>query len=144
MFLSAAVACCSGAVPALVLAAAFAATDLPLPMAESEDGMVFSVRPSSIEAHPLGHSAEIRAWGPNPRHLRKSDPGSPEFQAIESRWVVACHQGTFAVVEDRFFDARGRAVAVVPGSPQDQAAPVPGSIAHLVLSNLCRQIVRRP
>ena len=141
MDLACAYGLCRAATGGVLLAAASLSGmgDL-LPVAETEDGFVFSVRRSSVKAHALGHTAQIRAKGAAARRLTRSDPASPEFQAMESVWVVACDKGTFAIVEDRFYGANGDTVAVMKGDAADQDPPVTGSVSQMVLLGLCGYI----
>jgi hypothetical protein len=132
---------CRGVAASVLLAAAgVSGMGELLPVAETEDGFVFSLRTGSIKTHALGYSAQIRAKGPTARRLTRSDPASPEFQAMESTWVVACDKGTFAIVEDRFYGADGETVAVLKGDAADQDPPVTGSVSHMVLIGLCGYI----
>jgi hypothetical protein len=114
--------------------------ELPLNVAQSEEGMVYLAQPSGIREHPLGYSVHIRGWSPRSRPVQQSVPGSPEFRFVESFWVVDCSRGTFAIVEDRFLDASGRPVAVFAGSAEEQDAPGSGSVAAAILTSLCRYI----
>lgn len=144
MDLACAYGLCRAAAGAVLLAAAgLSGKSELLPVAETDDGFVFSLRTGSIKAHALGHSAQIRAKGPTARRLTRSDPASPEFQAMESTWVVACDKGTFAIVEDRFYGANGDTVAVLKGAAEDQDPPVTGSVSHMVLLGLCGYIHSR-
>jgi hypothetical protein len=137
MDLACAYGLCRAAAGAVLLAAAgLSGKSELLPVAETDDGFVFSLRTGSI-------SAQIRAKGPTARRLTRSDPASPEFQAMESTWVVACDRGTFAIVEDRFYGANGDTVAVLKGAAEDQDPPVTGSVSHMVLLGLCGYIHSR-
>jgi hypothetical protein len=135
---------CRAAAGAVLLAAAGqSGLGELLPVAETEDGFVFSVRTSSVKVHALGHTAQIRAKGPTARRLARGDPSSPEFQAMESIWVVACDRGTFSIVEDRFYGASGDTVALLKGKAEDQDPPVAGSVSHMVLLGLCGYIIQQ-
>jgi hypothetical protein len=124
----------------LALTTAARAGDL-VPLAQTEDGdFTFSLRKETLTAHPLGHAATLHAVGRQPRRLRRADPDSPEYVAITSQWVVACHQGTFAIVQDVFFGPDGREVARFDESPDAQEAPPPGTVAARVLRSLCAYI----
>jgi hypothetical protein len=131
------------AVGVVLAAVASKADEGLLRMAETNDGMVFSVRTTSIKAHRLGHSAEIRGWSPHPKKLRASEDDSPRYQRVESTWVVVCEQGTFSTVENRFYDRDGNLVATVGGSADDQESPVYGSVASMILRNLCFHLYHR-
>lgn len=125
--------------PLLLAGAPLPAPDL-VPVAETEDGFVFWLRKDSLLAHPLGHAATITARGTTPRLLRRSDPASPAFIAIESHWVADCAHGTFAIVRDRFFDASHATVAEFEGDAREQERPVRGSVSHMILHGICRQV----
>ena len=117
--------------------------DAPLPLGQSNNGISFTVRLSAIRPHPLGHLALIHGHSARLRPLDATEQGSPRFRSVESTWVVACHAGTYSIVQDRFLDEHGDTVAVTSESPYDQEVPEPGSVAAAVFHQLCRYIAQR-
>ena len=113
-----------------------------VPVAETADGFMFSLRLSSVAPHPLGHRIELQGLGSAPRKLRRSDPASPEFQRVESQWVVDCKRGAFGIVVDRFYDAEGTQVEHFDGDPQDLEVPEFGSVSHMIVRASCGRILR--
>jgi hypothetical protein len=120
---------------------AFAASAPPdmVPVTQTEDGFVFYIRTDSIARHPLGHTIRIYGHGTKPRQLVRADPASPWFVTIESSWVISCHQGTYSITEDSFYNDAGVRVAHFTGQADEQQQPAPGSVSHQVLVAACKK-----
>lgn len=124
---------------AYVLVLAAAAPSGLIPVTQTEDGFVFYIRAPSIARHPLGHIVRIHGRGASPRPLVRANPLSPKFLTIESTWVVKCHEGTYSIIEDSFYDQEGVRVAHFTNPAEEQQQPVPGSVSHLLLQAACKK-----
>jgi hypothetical protein len=120
---------------------AFAASASPdlIPVAQTEDGFVFYIRTGSIVRHPLGHTVRVHGRGTKPRPLVRANPLSPKFLSIESTWVVKCHEGTYSIIDDSFYDKAGVRVAHFTGHADEQQQPVAGSISYQLLQAVCKK-----
>lgn len=126
----------------LLALAASASPDL-MPVTQTEDGFVFYIRTGSIARHSLGHTVRIHARGTTPRPLVRANPLGPKFVTIESTWVVKCHEGTYAITEDSFYDEAGIRVAHFTSQPDEQQQPAAGSVSHQLLQAACKKAASR-